>query len=49
MLGLSDMDARCVPPMVRCECWAGLSDMDFGCVLPWLYISAKEDEDLHGG
>ena len=87
MLGHSDMVVGCIPPMVRCECWA--FDMVAGCVppmvrcecwvflsnmvvdvflpwsdvrdgrafltwfldmfLPWSGISAKEDEELHGG
>ena len=60
MLGLFDMVLGCVPPMVRCECWACLSDMVVDVFLPWSdasvgrafltgsYISAKEYEDLHG-
>ena len=47
--------------MVRCEFWACHSDMGVGRTLPWSdisagwaflggsYISAEEDEDLHGG
>ena len=34
LLGLSDMGFGCVPPMVRCECWACLYDMVLGCVPP---------------
>ena len=40
MLGFSDMVLRCVPPMVRCECWACHSDMGAGRALPWSDISA---------
>ena len=32
--GTSDMVFGCVPPMVRCGCWACLSDMVVGCVPP---------------
>ena len=47
--------------MLICECWAFLSDMVVDVFLPWSNvsdgrafmtgsdISAKEDEDLHGG
>ena len=34
------MDAICVPPMVRCECWACLFDMDMDVFLPWSDVSA---------
>ena len=34
MLGLSDMDFGCVPPMVICESWVCLFDMVLGCVPP---------------
>ena len=40
MLGLSDMGLGCVPPMVRCECWACLFDMILGCVPPMSDVSA---------
>ena len=60
MLGLSNMVLRCVPPMVRCECWACLSDMVVGCVPPmvkykcWaghsdLGSDISAEEDLYGG
>ena len=55
------MGFGCVPPMVRCECWACLYDMVVDVFLPWSDvsvgwafltgsdISVEEDEDLHGG
>ena len=60
MLGLSNMVVGCVPPMVRCECWACLSDMVVGSVPPmfrykcWVGYSdynldISVEEDLHGG
>ena len=50
----------CVPPMVKCECWACLSDMVVGCVSLmvrckcWaghfdLGLDISAEEDLHGG
>ena len=32
MLGISNMDSGCIPPMFRCGCWVCLSDMYAGCV-----------------
>ena len=55
------MDVGCVPPMVRCECWACLSDMVVGWsyvsagwafltwVIPWSGISDEHDKYLHEG
>ena len=40
VLGLSDGVVGCVPPMVRCECWAWNSDMGSGQDLSWLDISS---------
>ena len=32
----------CVPPMVRCECWACLSNMVVDVFLPWSDVSAGQ-------
>ena len=47
-VGLFDMGLGCVPPMVICECRNFLTCF-LDVFLPWSDISAKEDEDLHGG
>ena len=39
MLGHFDMVVRCVPPMVRCECWAFLTWF-LDVFLPWSDVSA---------